>query len=57
MISGVTLQFSDSIDASSARSRTNYWLVMPGKDHVFGTRDDRRVRFRSVALFGPHPTP
>src|SRR5205823_4450206 len=48
VISGVTLQFSDSIDASSARSRTDYWLVMPGRDHLFGTRDDRRIRFRSV---------
>lgn len=48
-VSGVTLRFSDSLDASSARNRAAYWLVLPGRDGILGTRDDRRSRFRSVA--------
>jgi glucose/arabinose dehydrogenase len=48
-VSSVTLSFSGPLDPSSARSRTSYWLVLPGRDRVFGTRDDRRYRFRSDA--------
>jgi glucose/arabinose dehydrogenase len=48
-VSSVALSFSGALDPSSARSRTSYWLVLPGRDKVFGTRDDRRYRFRSAA--------
>ena len=49
MVQSLRLVFSGPLDAASAKSKTDYWLVLPGRDRVFGTRDDRHVRFRSTA--------
>jgi hypothetical protein len=48
-VQSIILSFSGPLDASSAKNRTDYWLVLPGRDRVFGTRDDRRYRFRTAA--------
>jgi hypothetical protein len=48
-VQSISLVFSGPLDAGSARNRVDYWLVLPGRDRVIGTRDDRRVRFRTAA--------
>ena len=47
-VQSISLVFSGPLDASSAKSRADYWLVLPGRDRVFGTRDDRHLRFRTA---------
>ncbi len=49
IVQRISLVFSGPLDAASAKNRAGYWLVLPGRDRVFGTRDDRRVRFRTAA--------
>jgi glucose/arabinose dehydrogenase len=50
-VQGITLSFSGPINPVSAQTRTDYWLVLPGADHKLGTKDDRRLRFRSATYF------
>jgi hypothetical protein len=47
-VQSIMLSFSGPIDPVTARNRKAYWIVLPGRDGVFGTRDDRFYRFRSV---------
>ena len=47
-VQSITLNFNGAIDPTSARTRTDYWLILPGRDRRFGTRDDRRSRFLKV---------
>jgi glucose/arabinose dehydrogenase len=47
-VTQVVLNLSGPLDPSSARNRRGYWLVMPGRDRILGTRDDRRMRFRTA---------
>jgi glucose/arabinose dehydrogenase len=49
-IRSISVSFQGVINATSAKSRTAYWLVLPGRDRVFGTRDDRYSRFRAVSF-------
>jgi glucose/arabinose dehydrogenase len=49
-VQSISLDFKGPIDPPGARNRTDYWLVLPGPDRKFGTRDDRRLRFRSVTF-------
>ena len=49
IVQSISLVFSGPLDAASAKNRADYWLVLPGRDRVFGTRDDRYVRFRTAA--------
>jgi hypothetical protein len=42
------LNFSAPLIPASARNRASYRLVLPGRDRVLGTRDDRTLRFRSA---------
>jgi hypothetical protein len=49
VVQSISLVFSGPLDAASAKNRADYWLVLPGRDRVFGTRDDRRIRFRTAA--------
>jgi hypothetical protein len=49
IVQSISLVFSGPLDAASAKNKADYWLVLPGRDRVFGTRDDRRVRFRTAA--------
>ena len=49
IVQSISLVFSGPLDAASAKNRADYWLVLPGRDRVFGTRDDRHVRFRTAA--------
>ena len=41
--------FSDTLDQAAARNLAAYWLVLPGRDRRFGTRDDRRIRIRAAS--------
>jgi hypothetical protein len=45
---GLVVTFSQPMDAVRAESRAEYRLIGPGPDHKFGTRDDYRIRIRSV---------
>jgi hypothetical protein len=48
IVQSISLVFSGPLDAASANNRADYWLVLPGRDRVFGTRDDRHLRFRTT---------
>jgi hypothetical protein len=48
-VQSITLSFSGPLDRASAQNRLDYWLVLPGRDKIFGTRDDKYYRYRSVA--------
>jgi hypothetical protein len=41
--------FSGALDPASAQNPAAYWLVLPGRDHRFGTRDDRSIRVRAAS--------
>ena len=49
-ITGVTVEFTQTLDTSSATRTANYLIVNAGRDGRFGTRDDRTVRVRSVRV-------
>jgi hypothetical protein len=48
----IILTFSDALDPAAAQVPTAYWLALPGRDHRFGTRDDRRIRIRTASYHG-----
>jgi glucose/arabinose dehydrogenase len=47
-IQSLVVSFDGPIDPSTARIRDRYWIVLPGRDRKFGTRDDRIYRFRTA---------
>jgi glucose/arabinose dehydrogenase len=47
-VRSVIISFDGQVNLASEKSRTAYWLVLPGRDRKLGTRDDRYTRFRSV---------
>jgi hypothetical protein len=51
-IQQLIVSFSDALDPASAQNAAAYWLVLPGRDHRFGTRDDRRIRVRAAVYSG-----
>jgi hypothetical protein len=48
-IQRILVTFSDAVDPASAQDASAYWIVLPGRDRRFGTRDDRRVRIRAAS--------
>ncbi len=42
------LTFSAALNPTTAQKAAGYWVVLPGRDHRFGTRDDRIVKFRKA---------
>jgi hypothetical protein len=48
ILKSIVLSFSNSLNPSSANAKANYRLAAAGRDRRFGTRDDVKVRFRSV---------
>jgi hypothetical protein len=47
-ISSFILTFSAALTASTAQNPAGYWLDLAGKDHQFGTGDDRIVHFKKA---------
>ena len=45
----IVLTFNNALNPSSTKAKANYRLAAAGRDRRFGTRDDVKVRFRSVA--------
>src|SRR5262249_51176022 len=37
-----------ALNPTSAQKPAGYWVVLPGKDHRFGTRDDKIVKIRKA---------
>ena len=52
-ISRLAVTFSGALNRSSARNRNHYWLVLPGRDEILGTPDDRRIRIRAATYSRP----
>jgi hypothetical protein len=48
LVSRLIVTYSGLLDAATATSPSAYWIVLPGRDRRFGTRDDRRVRVRAA---------
>jgi hypothetical protein len=48
ILKAIVLTFSNSLNPSTAKVKVNYRLAAAGRDRRFGTRDDVKVRFRSV---------
>jgi hypothetical protein len=48
IVNRIILAFGSSLNPSRARATANYRLAAAGRDRRFGTRDDVKVRFRSV---------
>jgi hypothetical protein len=44
----LNLSFSRAMDPASTQNLANYRLVTAGRDHRFGTADDRRIPFKSA---------
>ena len=43
-------------ESTTAQKASGYWVVLPGRDHRFGTRDDRIVKFRKAVYQGSSET-
>jgi len=41
------------MDAATVKDRSNYTLLDAGPDHLFGTRDDRELRWKGVTYDAP----
>src|SRR5205823_6004211 len=44
----LVLTFTQPLDPASASRPSNYLLLRPGLDQMFGTSDDRSIRLRSI---------
>src|SRR5262249_30906003 len=55
-IERIVIRFSDRVKRATAQERGAYWLVLPGRDREFGTRDDRRLRIRLARYNGTSHT-
>jgi glucose/arabinose dehydrogenase len=51
-ISSLILTFSAALNPATAQKSAGYWVVLAGRDHRFGTRDDQTVRIRK-AVYQP----
>jgi hypothetical protein len=47
-IQSFIVTFSAALNPTSAQKASGYWLVLPGHDHRFGTKDDKIVKFRKA---------
>jgi hypothetical protein len=48
-IGSFVVTFSAALNPATAQNPAGYWVILPGHDHRFGTRDDRIVRIRKAA--------
>jgi hypothetical protein len=51
-VTGLVLQFSDTLNPAQAQNLADYQLAMTGRDKKFGTRDDKRVALASARYDG-----
>jgi hypothetical protein len=47
-IQNFIVTFSAALNPTSATKVSGYWLVLPGHDHRFGTKDDKIIKFRKA---------